>query len=154
MNYLFTAIMAALLSSSSAFACQPPRDLPLGAKEAAQYWQDARDRIDKERLATLPTLMVAKVSLVGLVEGLPPPDEDIAASLTPIMVLQGPSQTTAEHVNVHSLCNHFPVRVGNGVYLLGMRGTRIGVAVALTEGQEQAGVAAYFKRLGEPNPWQ
>lgn len=127
--------------------------MPTGAKEQQKYWERVQDRRDKEKLAALPTLMVAKVTLIVPAEG-PAPDTGIPASLAPIKVLRGPSQTRAEDVNMYTWCEDLPLRVRNGVYLLAMSGKGIGMAVPLIEGQELAGVRAFFARIGEPNPWE
>jgi hypothetical protein len=147
------ASVIALAFAFPAVACQPPRDMPVGALEQQEYWDRARVRWDTHVVATASTLQVARISLPATVSH-SPPDEGVSALLTPIRVLRGPSVSNSIGVNARQWCADFPVSVRDkGIYLLAMSGNWIKLAIPLVEGQEQEGVRDFFARIGEPVIW-
>jgi hypothetical protein len=154
MKLIFAAM--ALACAPVAWACQPPRDMPVEPKAALAYWEREHVRFDRIMVDGAATLVVARVTLAPVNPASPPKWEDGApASLVPMKVLRGAAAAKAIMVNKPRMCEDFPVRVAaSGVYLLAMKDSELLLAVPLVAGQERAGVAAFFARIAEPSPWK
>jgi hypothetical protein len=152
-NKFKAVAILAMVFSSSAFACQPPRDMPSDPQAAQEYWNRARTAWEKHVVKGAPTLLVARVALTADPKAAPiSPDDPTQAALAPIKELRGAVEKRG--VIANHWCDDFKVSVANnGVYLLVMSGQRILLAVPLVAGQERAGVGAFFERISEPNPW-
>lgn len=148
--------LAACAFASSALACQPPRDMPSDPAEAAQYWERARTNWERQVVTGAPILVVAKVDTwLGRKNEVLPPDAPHRFSLVAIKTLRGTPARPFVGVYSNHWCDDFKVGVAQGgVYLLAMHGERINVSVPLIEGREREGVAKFFERIGETNPWQ
>jgi hypothetical protein len=131
-------------------------DMPRDPAKAAAYWEKMLTSIEKKIFVEASTVVVARVVRADA------PDSGnnsgmitFSAKLTPVKPLRGPaSAVRVGRVNYHWCADYKPSVVAGRVYLLAMTGTEIHGAVPLDEGKERADVAAFFKRIAEPDPWR
>ncbi len=141
--------------SSQAFACQPPYDVPSDPVASAKFWEDRWIASEKASLKRATTIMIADVSQVRTVHDKPEPGfRTITATLTPVRVLKG--ETAAPRTVSMSLwwCSEHPATLQDGRHLLAMEKTYVNWAVPLDKGAEKAGVARFYARINEPNPFE
>jgi hypothetical protein len=130
--------------------------MPQDPAKSAAYWEKMIISIEKEIFVEASTVVVARVVATQT----PDSGKDsgmitVSAKLAPIKPLRGPaSAARVGTVNYHWCADYKPSVSAGRVYLLAMKGTEIQGAVRLDEGKERAGVAAFFKRIAEPDPWR
>jgi hypothetical protein len=156
MKKLYPAVLCAMVLSAPAFACQPPFDMPHDPAKAAEYWEQLRLGIEKQVFNKAATILVARVVAAGT----PDTGNDsgmivISATFAPIKTLRGsaPAPRTGK-IEYHWCADYKPYVTVGKVYLLAMSGTEIRGAVDLDEGKERTGVATFYERIAEPNPWK
>lgn len=131
--------------------------MPSDPAAAAEYWERARNAWERQVVSRTSVLIVARATsyVAGKGQEVLPPDAPHRFRLTAIKTLRGtPAPKLVGEYSNH-WCDDFKVGVAQGgVYLLAMNGERINLAIPLAEGREREGVAKFFERIGEANPWE
>lgn len=150
-----STLALAVAMTSPALACQPPHDMPSEPEAARAYWERARTQWEKSVIARAPTLVVAMTSEIPGESARPEPGTGVTVNVAPIKLLRGSFEGNAVGGMRNHFCDDFKVGVTHDrPHLLAMNQGAILLAVPLVKGDEQAGVRDFFKRIGEPNPWE
>ncbi|WP_426166735.1 hypothetical protein [Pseudoduganella sp. R-34] len=148
------ALTFAVAMTSPALACQPPRDMPSDPEAARAYWERAQTQWEKRVIASAPTLVVATTAEIPGSQ-FPEPGTRVTVKVAPIKLLRGFFEKNEVGGMLNHFCDDFKVWVTHDrPYLLAMNQGAILLAVPLKQGDEQAGVRDFFKRIDEPNPWE